>query len=80
MRKSASNAHKRGETVGHRATTQVLEEEAAGAEREGFQMVGSNRKGVVLCSLEDLNRICDSLAVLADRRENTGVIVAGSSA
>lgn len=43
-------------------------------------MVRSNRESVVLLSLEDLNRIHDSLAILADRGEYTGAVVAASSA
>lgn len=43
-------------------------------------MVGRNREGVRLLSLEDLDRVHDSLAVLADGREHASAVVAAGGA
>jgi len=51
--------------------TCVFKEVAAGAERQSLKVVGINREGIGLLSLEDRNRILDSLAIVTDRRENT---------
>lgn len=70
------DAYKRGKAVLKLVGTQVFEEKAAGAERECLDMVGRNREGVGLLSLEDLDRIHDSLAVFADGREHASAVVA----